>query len=133
MAFGITGGQIVFALKAAGQAAYHERQWLGIGVCKEGMEGAMQGVRFRAFVGEEEELSHSPAEVDRDAHRCGRLGKVQLNQMEGAIREGREGWRCKRDGNGFQELSPGLLVERGGSRFGEAARLRLRVDLRKKG
>ncbi len=68
----------------------------------------MQGVRFRALVGEEEELSHSPAEVDResDAHRCG-LGKVQL--MEGAIREGREGWRCKRDGNGFQELSSGLL------------------------
>ena len=72
----------------------------------------MQGVRFRAaaLVGEEEELSHSPAEVDRDAHRhrCG-LGKVQL--MEGAIREGREGWRCKRDGNayGFQELSPGLF------------------------
>jgi hypothetical protein len=49
---------------------------------------AMQGVRLRALVGEEEELSHSPAEVDRDAHRCG-LGKVQL--MEGAIREGREG------------------------------------------
>ncbi len=68
----------------------------------------MQGVRFRALVGEEEELSHSPAEVDRDAHlhRCG-LGKVQL--MEGAIRKGREGWRCKRDGNGFQELSPGLF------------------------
>ena len=106
MAFGITGDQIVFALKAAGQAVYHERQWLGIGVCKEGMEGAMQGVRFRALVGEEEELSHSPAEVDRDAHRCG-LGKVQL--MEGAIRDGREGWRCKRDGNGFQELSPGLF------------------------
>ena len=68
----------------------------------------MQGVRFRALVGEEEELSHSPAEANRDAHRCG-LGKVQL--MERAIREGREGyrWRCKRDGNGFQELSPGLF------------------------
>ena len=66
----------------------------------------MQGVRFRALVGEQEELSHSPTEVDRDAHRCG-LGKVQL--MERAIWEGREGWRCKRDGNGFQELSPGLF------------------------
>ena len=65
----------------------------------------MQGVGFRALLGEEA-LSHSPAEVDRDAHRCS-LGKVQL--MEGAIREGREGWRCKRDGNGFQELSPGLF------------------------
>ena len=60
----------------------------------------------RLLVTQEEELSHSPAEVDRDAHRCG-LGKVQL--MEGAIRDGREGWRCKRDGNGFQELSPGLF------------------------
>jgi hypothetical protein len=49
----------------------YERQWLGIGVCREGMEGAMQGVRFRALVGEEEELSHSPAKVDRNAHRCG--------------------------------------------------------------
>jgi hypothetical protein len=88
LAFGITGGQTVFALKAAGQTVYNERQWLGIGVCKEGMEGVMQGVRFRALVGDEEELSHSPAEVDRDAHRCG-LGKVQL--MEGAIRDGREG------------------------------------------
>ena len=56
MAFGITGGQIVFALKAAEQAVYHERQWLGIGACKEDMEGAMQGVRFRALVAEEEEL-----------------------------------------------------------------------------
>ncbi len=92
--------------KAAGQAVNHEPQWLGIGVRKKGMEGAMQGVRLRALVGEEEELSHSPAEVDRNAHRCG-LGKVQL--MEGAIREGREGWRRKRDGNGFQELSPGLF------------------------
>jgi len=66
LAFGITGGQIVFALKAAGQAVNHERQWFGIGVRKEGMEGAMQGVRLRALVGEEEELSHSPA-MDRDA------------------------------------------------------------------
>ncbi len=83
MAFGITGGQIVFALKAAGQAVYHERQWLGIGVCKEGMDGAMQGVRFRALVGEEEELSHSQAEMDRDAHRCrSGLGNVQLMDSE---------------------------------------------------
>jgi hypothetical protein len=29
--------------------------------------------------------------------------------LVGAISEGREGWRCKRDGNGFQELSPGLF------------------------
>jgi hypothetical protein len=51
---------IVFALKAAGQAVNHEQQWLGIGVCKKGMEGAIQGVMFRALVGKEEELSHSP-------------------------------------------------------------------------
>jgi hypothetical protein len=72
----------------------------------------MQGVRFRALVGEEEELSHSGTArrrwTETRIDRCG-LGKVQL--MEGAIREGREGWRCKRDGNayGFQELSPGLF------------------------
>jgi hypothetical protein len=69
---------------AGGGRANGWEAWLDIGVRKEGMEGAMQGVRLRALVGEEEELSHSPAEVDRDAHRCG-LGKVQL--MEGAIRE----------------------------------------------
>ncbi len=65
----------------------------------------MQGVGFRALLGEEA-LSHSPAEVDRHAHRRG-LGEVQL--MDGTIREGREGRRWKRDSNGFQELSPGLI------------------------
>jgi hypothetical protein len=69
LAFGITGGQTVFVLKAAGQTVNHEQQWLGIGVRKKGMEGAMQVVRFRALVGEEEELSHSPAEQRRASMR----------------------------------------------------------------
>ncbi len=48
----------------------------------------------RLLVTQEEELSHSPAEVDRDAHRCG-LGKVQLHRHKGVERgmEVQERWQ----------------------------------------